>query len=66
MERCIELMAEDPDRQRRRLSLIKEKEKVSKAQEWLASNNKRKDEGDAEMDHNMNTDIDTMDGDVYA
>ncbi|RJE21495.1 Dynamin family [Aspergillus sclerotialis] len=66
MERCLELMTEDPDRQRRRLYLIKEKEKVSKAQEWLVLNKKGDDESDAEKDDTMNTDIDTIDGDVYA
>ncbi|PYH92699.1 hypothetical protein BO71DRAFT_431664 [Aspergillus ellipticus CBS 707.79] len=35
LERCLELMAEDPERQRRRLHLLREKEKITKAQEWL-------------------------------
>ncbi|EAS35952.3 dynamin family protein [Coccidioides immitis RS] len=34
-ERCMELMAEDEERQRRRVQLRKEKEKLDKAQEWL-------------------------------
>ncbi|RAL16383.1 putative dynamin GTPase [Aspergillus homomorphus CBS 101889] len=35
-ERCCELMAEDPERQRRRLDLQREKEKIAKAQTWLS------------------------------
>lgn len=35
--RCLELMAEDPERQQRRAYLLKEREKFSKAQEWLTS-----------------------------
>ncbi|KAF3892774.1 Dynamin GTPase [Trichophyton interdigitale] len=34
-ERCTELMAEDRERQLRRMYLLKEKEKLDKAQEWL-------------------------------
>ncbi|EZF70187.1 hypothetical protein H105_07475 [Trichophyton soudanense CBS 452.61] len=34
-ERCTELMAEDRERQLRRMHLLKEKEKLDKAQEWL-------------------------------
>ena len=30
-------MAEDPERQRRRQYLLREREKLSKAQEWLSS-----------------------------
>lgn len=58
MERCLELMAEDPERQRRRRFLVKEKEKVSKAQEWLAS--ARKDDvGD--VTGNIQANYGTMD-----
>lgn len=50
MERCLELMAEDPERQRRRQHLMKEKQKVIKAQEWLSS--AKRDETDDEAgDH---------------
>ncbi|KAM5443775.1 hypothetical protein MferCBS31731_001020 [Microsporum ferrugineum] len=34
-ERCMDLMVEDRDRQVRRMYLLKEKEKLDKAQEWL-------------------------------
>ncbi|KAF7117917.1 hypothetical protein CNMCM5793_007248 [Aspergillus hiratsukae] len=43
VERCMELMAEDPERQRRRQYLLKEKEKVLKAQEWLSTAKKEDD-----------------------
>ena len=33
----MELMAEDPERQRRRQYLLREKEKIDKAQGWLAT-----------------------------
>lgn len=46
LDRCLELMAEDPERQRRRQYLLKEKEKISKAQEWLATARKSEDEVD--------------------
>ncbi|KAJ5669638.1 hypothetical protein N7462_010708 [Penicillium macrosclerotiorum] len=36
-ERCMELMAEDPERQARRNLLTKERAKLTKAQEWLAT-----------------------------
>lgn len=39
----MELMAEHPDRQRRRQYLVREKEKVGKAQEWLATARKDDD-----------------------
>lgn len=42
VDRCMELMAEDPELQRRRQYLLREKEKISKAQEWLST--ARKDE----------------------
>lgn len=35
--RCLNLMTEDPERQQRRALLVKEREKFSKAQEWLGS-----------------------------
>jgi hypothetical protein len=35
--RCLNLMTEDPERQHRRAQLQKEREKFSKAQEWLDS-----------------------------
>ncbi|KGO69186.1 Dynamin [Penicillium italicum] len=35
--RCLDLMTEDPERQHRRAQLLKEREKFSKAQEWLDS-----------------------------
>lgn len=43
----MELMAEDPERQRRRQYLLKEKEKVLKAQEWLATAKKEDDAMDS-------------------
>ncbi|PWY91926.1 dynamin family protein [Aspergillus sclerotioniger CBS 115572] len=46
LERCLELMEEDPERQRRRLYFLKEKEKISKAQEWLNLAKKEDDEED--------------------
>lgn len=60
MERCLELMTEDPERQRRRMFLVKEKEKVSKAQEWLASA-KKDDTGDDAQDKSQSdfTPLDT-------
>lgn len=42
-------MAEDPERQRRRQDLIREREKLSKAQEWL-STAKKDDDGSETMD----------------
>ena len=39
----MELMAEDPERQRRRQYLLREKEKIDKAQEWLATAKKDDD-----------------------
>ncbi|RAK97752.1 putative dynamin GTPase [Aspergillus ibericus CBS 121593] len=46
LERCLELMEEDPERQRRRLYFLKEKEKINKAQEWLNLAKKEDDEED--------------------
>ncbi|EAW06489.1 putative dynamin GTPase [Aspergillus clavatus NRRL 1] len=43
LERCMELMAEDPERQRRRQYLLKEKEKITKAQDWLVTAKKEDD-----------------------
>ncbi|PYH78166.1 Dynamin family protein [Aspergillus uvarum CBS 121591] len=37
VERCCELMAEEPERQHRRLVLQREKEKIVKAQTWLSA-----------------------------
>lgn len=37
LDRCLELMAEDPERQRRRTYLVREKNKITKAQQWLAT-----------------------------
>lgn len=36
-ERCCDLMAEEPERQHRRLVLQREKEKIVKAQTWLSA-----------------------------
>ncbi|KAJ5316878.1 hypothetical protein N7508_001386 [Penicillium antarcticum] len=36
-ERCLELMAEDAERQNRRAFLYKEREKFAKAQKWISS-----------------------------
>lgn len=44
LERCVELMAEDPERQRRRQYLLKEQKKISMAQEWLATAKKNEDD----------------------
>ncbi|KAJ5292914.1 uncharacterized protein N7443_008867 [Penicillium atrosanguineum] len=43
-ERCMELMAEDPERQARRNVLTKERVKLTQAQEWLAAVYQTKDE----------------------
>lgn len=43
LDRCMELMAEDPERQRRRQYLLREKEKIDKAQGWLATAKKDDD-----------------------
>jgi len=43
VERCMELMAEDPERQRRRQYLLREKEKISKAQGWLSTAKKEEE-----------------------
>jgi len=40
----MELVAEDPERQRRRQYLVKERQKLTKAQEWLRSSAKKEDE----------------------
>jgi hypothetical protein len=45
-ERCMELMAEDPERQARRNALTKEKVKLTQAQEWLAAVQQNGDESD--------------------
>jgi hypothetical protein len=37
MDRCAQLMADDPERQRRRLHLAKERTKLTTAQKWLAA-----------------------------
>ncbi|KAL4943649.1 hypothetical protein BDV06DRAFT_221004 [Aspergillus oleicola] len=39
VDRCNELMAEDPERQRRRQYLVREKEKIMRAQQWLNAEN---------------------------
>ncbi|KAB8262777.1 P-loop containing nucleoside triphosphate hydrolase protein [Aspergillus pseudonomiae] len=44
LERCQELMAPDLERQRRRQYLIKEKEKITQAQEWLSAIKKEEDD----------------------
>ncbi|RAH57510.1 dynamin family protein [Aspergillus piperis CBS 112811] len=46
LERCLELMEEDPDRQRRRQFLLREKERIDKAQEWLNLARKEDDQED--------------------
>lgn len=53
----MELMAEDPERQRRRNTLLSERSKLSKAQEWINSFH-HKDE-DEEM---TTTDTTVVDG----
>lgn len=58
MERCLELMTEDPERQRRRMFLVKEKEKVSKAQEWLVS---AKKDATGEIQGNFRSDFSPLD-----
>lgn len=42
----MELMAEDPERQRRRQYLLREQKKISMAQEWLATAKKPEDDVD--------------------
>ena len=44
LERCQELMAPDLERQRRRQYLIKEKKKITQAQEWLSAIKKEEDD----------------------
>ncbi|KAE8369368.1 P-loop containing nucleoside triphosphate hydrolase protein [Aspergillus caelatus] len=44
LERCQELMAPDLERQRRRQYLLKEKKKITQAQEWLSAIKKEEDE----------------------
>jgi len=39
----MELMTEDPERQRRRQYLLREKEKISKAQGWLSTAKKEEE-----------------------
>ncbi|KAL4955309.1 P-loop containing nucleoside triphosphate hydrolase protein [Aspergillus filifer] len=51
VDRCNELMAEDPERQRRRQYLVREKEKITRAQQWLnAENDKSTEHEDDTMD----------------
>ncbi|KAI9926844.1 hypothetical protein AWENTII_011479 [Aspergillus wentii] len=50
VDRCLELMAEDPERQKRRQFLLREKEKISKAQQWLATVKKEDDSGYSNID----------------
>ncbi|PWY78288.1 putative dynamin GTPase [Aspergillus heteromorphus CBS 117.55] len=50
LDRCLELMTEDPERQRRRLQLLKEREKITKAQEWLNSAKKEDEFADTLVD----------------
>lgn len=49
VDRCMELMAEDPERQRRRITLLGERAKLSKAQEWMDSIRRNDDYEDTEM-----------------
>ncbi|CEO60687.1 hypothetical protein PMG11_05274 [Penicillium brasilianum] len=49
VDRCMELMAEDPERQRRRITLLGERAKLSKAQEWMDSIRCNDDYEDTEM-----------------
>ncbi|KAB8234882.1 putative dynamin GTPase [Aspergillus alliaceus] len=44
LERCQELMAPDPERQRRRQYLLKEHKKVTQAQQWLSTVKKEDEE----------------------
>ncbi|KAJ5595099.1 uncharacterized protein N7459_001307 [Penicillium hispanicum] len=48
-DRCTALMAEDPEREARRISLTKEKEKLTRAQEWLNSVHQVDDDDEDEM-----------------
>ena len=47
MERCVELMADDPARQHRRHVLMRERENFTKAQQWLRSARKEDDVDEA-------------------
>ncbi|KAJ5380795.1 uncharacterized protein N7496_003223 [Penicillium cataractarum] len=51
-DRCMELMAEDPERQRRRITLLGERAKLSKAQQWIDSIRRKEDGEDTEMSEN--------------
>jgi hypothetical protein len=42
----MELMAEDPERQRRRSNLTRERAKLSQAQEWINSIHQKDDDED--------------------
>ncbi|KAL1966975.1 hypothetical protein VTN77DRAFT_3719 [Rasamsonia byssochlamydoides] len=53
LERCMILMAEDPERQKRRQYLVKERAKLTKAQEWLAAETKEEDDVKTEGDYPM-------------
>ncbi|KAJ5105650.1 interferon-induced GTP-binding protein Mx [Penicillium alfredii] len=55
LDRCLELMAEDPDRQRRRAELLREREKLTKAQEWLDP--LCRDEDEETLDHEDSTQV---------
>lgn len=55
LDRCLELMAEDPDRQRRRAELLREREKLTKAQEWLDP--LCRDEDEETLDHEDSTEV---------
>lgn len=55
--RCLDLMTEDPERQHRRAYLLKEREKFSKAQEWLDSVRDADVEMEEESDQTLVTEM---------
>ncbi|KAL4932798.1 putative dynamin GTPase [Aspergillus undulatus] len=50
VERCNELMAEKPERQRRRQYLVREKEKIMQAQQWLHAESSTTEDQEDTMD----------------
>ncbi|KAL2821993.1 P-loop containing nucleoside triphosphate hydrolase protein [Aspergillus granulosus] len=51
VDRCNELMSEDIERQRRREYLMRQKQKLTKAQQWLEAENTAQEQDNEEMDY---------------
>lgn len=56
LDRCAHLLADDPDRQRRREFLLKEREKLGLALQWLNVAGKRDGNGGGDDDDGMDLD----------